>query len=121
MAKAKFERNKPHVNIGTIGHVDHGKTTLTAAITKVLNLKGDSEFVVVSSMRSMAKGAIRYAQYTDKSEDSFIPNSGALVADDSLFILDPATGRTYFKISRNPNAKYLRFSCVLSIGIPVAI
>ena len=45
MAKAKFERNKPHVNIGTIGHVDHGKTTLTAAITKVLNLKGDSEFV----------------------------------------------------------------------------
>ena len=45
MAKAKFERNKPHVNIGTIGHVDHGKTTLTAAITKVLNLKGDAEFV----------------------------------------------------------------------------
>ncbi|MBR1779399.1 MAG: elongation factor Tu [Clostridia bacterium] len=45
MAKAKFERSKPHVNIGTIGHVDHGKTTLTAAITKVLNLKGGSEFV----------------------------------------------------------------------------
>src|SRR5688500_13543189 len=40
MGKAKFERNKPHVNIGTIGHVDHGKTTLTAAITKVLSLKG---------------------------------------------------------------------------------
>ena len=36
MAKAKFERNKPHVNIGTIGHIDHGKTTLTAAITKVM-------------------------------------------------------------------------------------
>ena len=36
MAKAKFERTKPHVNIGTIGHVDHGKTTLTAAISKVL-------------------------------------------------------------------------------------
>ncbi|MBQ6670878.1 MAG: elongation factor Tu, partial [Firmicutes bacterium] len=36
MAKAKFERTKPHVNIGTIGHIDHGKTTLTAAITKVL-------------------------------------------------------------------------------------
>ena len=36
MAKAKFERSKPHVNIGTIGHVDHGKTTTTAAITKVL-------------------------------------------------------------------------------------
>ncbi|MDD3692627.1 MAG: elongation factor Tu [Oscillospiraceae bacterium] len=45
MGKAKFERNKPHVNIGTIGHVDHGKTTLTAAITKVLNLTGFSDFV----------------------------------------------------------------------------
>ena len=40
MAKAKFERTKPHVNIGTIGHVDHGKTTLTAAITAVLATKG---------------------------------------------------------------------------------
>ena len=45
MAKAKFERTKPHVNIGTIGHVDHGKTTLTAAITKVLNLAGEADFV----------------------------------------------------------------------------
>ena len=46
MAKAKFERTKPHVNIGTIGHVDHGKTTLTAAITKVLSLKnGNVEFL----------------------------------------------------------------------------
>jgi len=45
MAKAKFERNKPHVNIGTIGHVDHGKTSLTAAITKVLATKGGAEFV----------------------------------------------------------------------------
>ena len=45
MAKAHFERTKPHVNIGTIGHVDHGKTTLTAAITKTLALKGDAEFM----------------------------------------------------------------------------
>jgi elongation factor Tu len=44
MAKAKFERNKPHLNIGTIGHVDHGKTTLTAAITKVLAGKGQAEY-----------------------------------------------------------------------------
>ena len=43
MAKAKFERTKPHVNIGTIGHVDHGKTTLTAAITMVLSKLGDAE------------------------------------------------------------------------------
>ena len=45
MAKAKFDRSKPHVNIGTIGHVDHGKTTLTAAITKVLSAKGGAEFM----------------------------------------------------------------------------
>jgi elongation factor Tu len=45
MAKKKFERNKPHVNIGTIGHVDHGKTTLTAAITKVLAKSGGAEFL----------------------------------------------------------------------------
>ena len=44
MAKQKFERNKPHINIGTIGHVDHGKTTLTAAITKTLSLKGYAQF-----------------------------------------------------------------------------
>ena len=44
MAKAKFERTKPHVNIGTIGHVDHGKTTLTAAITKFCSLKGEAQF-----------------------------------------------------------------------------
>ena len=45
MAKAKFERTKPHVNIGTIGHVDHGKTTLTAAITKTLASKGQADFI----------------------------------------------------------------------------
>ena len=45
MAKEKFNRSKPHVNIGTIGHVDHGKTTLTAAITKVLAAKGGAKFV----------------------------------------------------------------------------
>jgi len=50
MAKEKFDRSKPHVNIGTIGHVDHGKTTLTAAITKVLAAKGLSEIVEFSSI-----------------------------------------------------------------------
>jgi elongation factor Tu len=50
MAKAKFERTKPHVNVGTIGHVDHGKTTLTAAITKVLALKGEAEFRAFDSI-----------------------------------------------------------------------
>ncbi|HSN55284.1 MAG TPA: GTP-binding protein, partial [Candidatus Sulfomarinibacteraceae bacterium] len=55
MAKAKFERTKPHVNIGTIGHVDHGKTTLTAAITKVMSLKGLAEF---KSYDDVAKASI---------------------------------------------------------------
>ena len=50
MAKAKFERTKPHVNIGTIGHVDHGKTTLTAAITKWLSLQGKAEFEAYDSI-----------------------------------------------------------------------
>jgi elongation factor Tu len=45
MAKQRFERTKPHVNVGTIGHVDHGKTTLTAAITKVLSMKGKAQFL----------------------------------------------------------------------------
>ena len=50
MAKSKFDRSKPHVNIGTIGHVDHGKTTLTAAITKVLSEKGGADFMDYSSI-----------------------------------------------------------------------
>ena len=50
MAKAKFERTKPHVNIGTIGHVDHGKTTLTAAITKYLAMQGKAEYTDYSSI-----------------------------------------------------------------------
>ena len=50
MAKKKFERNKPHVNIGTIGHIDHGKTSLTAAITKYLALKGSAEYRAFDSI-----------------------------------------------------------------------
>src|SRR5690242_21873206 len=50
MAKKKFERTKPHVNVGTIGHIDHGKTTLTAAITKVLALRGEAEYRAFDSI-----------------------------------------------------------------------
>jgi len=50
MGKQKFERKKPHVNVGTIGHVDHGKTTLTAAITRVLATKGLAEYVDYSNI-----------------------------------------------------------------------
>ena len=58
MAKKRFERNKPHVNVGTIGHVDHGKTTLTAAITKVLALKGEAEYRSFDSIdNAPAEGA----------------------------------------------------------------
>ncbi len=55
MAKEKFERTKPHVNIGTIGHVDHGKTTLTAAITTVLAKKGLSELRSFDSIDNALK------------------------------------------------------------------
>ncbi len=71
---AKFERNKPHVNIGTIGHVDHGKTTLTATITKVLGLKGQAERMkyddIDNAPEEKARGItinIRHVEYeTDK-------------------------------------------------------
>jgi elongation factor Tu len=74
MGKGKFERNKPHVNIGTIGHVDHGKTTLTAAITKVLALKGQAQVMgyadIDNAPEERARGItinIRHVEYeTDK-------------------------------------------------------
>ena len=70
MAKQKFERNKPHINVGTIGHVDHGKTTLTAAITKVLALRGAAQFLAYDQIdnapEERARGitiAIRHVEY----------------------------------------------------------
>ena len=57
MAKQKFERTKPHVNIGTIGHIDHGKTTLTAAITKYLALMGGAEYTDYSSIDKASESA----------------------------------------------------------------
>src|SRR5271165_5616460 len=74
MAKEKFERNKPHVNIGTIGHVDHGKTSLTAAITKVLAMRGQATFRAYDSIdnapEEKARGitiSITHVEYeTDK-------------------------------------------------------
>ena len=55
MAKQQFDRSLPHVNIGTIGHIDHGKTTLTAAITKYLALLGDAEYTDYSSIDKAPK------------------------------------------------------------------
>ncbi len=60
MAKAKFERTKPHCNIGTIGHVDHGKTTLTAAITKVLadRVDGNDAEISLTSIRLQKRESV---------------------------------------------------------------
>ena len=59
MAREKFERNKPHVNIGTIGHVDHGKTTLTAAITKVLTSKAMLiSLITLTSIRLLKRESV---------------------------------------------------------------
>ena len=64
MAKEKFDRSKPHVNIGTIGHVDHGKTTLTAAITTVLAKKGLSELRSFDSIDNAPKKKREVSQST---------------------------------------------------------
>src|SRR5881398_386331 len=70
MAKQRYERTKPHVNVGTIGHVDHGKTTLTAAITKVLALGGGAQFVAYDQIDNAPEErqrgitiAIRHVEY----------------------------------------------------------
>ena len=60
--KEKFDRSLEHVNIGTIGHVDHGKTTLTAAITKTLALKGDADFMDYSSIDKAPEEKARGSQ-----------------------------------------------------------
>src|SRR5947207_8452598 len=70
MAKKRFQRTKPHVNVGTIGHVDHGKTTLTAAITKVMSLQGNAQFVAYDQIDNAPEErergitiAIRHVEY----------------------------------------------------------
>ena len=64
MAKEKFQRTKPHLNVGTIGHVDHGKTTLTCAITKVLSKKGmaDDKDYAEMTFRIQVKGRVHLAR-----------------------------------------------------------
>jgi len=74
MAKGKFERTKPHANVGTIGHVDHGKTSLTAAITKVLALKGEAEYRPFDSIdnapEERARGITIAIQHVEYETDS---------------------------------------------------
>ncbi len=111
MAKKKFERTKPHVNIGTIGHVDHGKTTLTSAITKVLSLKGLAEMMAYDQIdkapEEKERGltiAIAHVEYqTDKrhyahidcpGHADYIKNmiTGAAQMDGAVLVVSAADG-----------------------------
>src|SRR5947209_12373546 len=111
MAKAKFERNKPHCNIGTIGHVDHGKTSLTAAITKVLAESGGATFTayyqIDKAPEEKARGitiATAHVEYeTDKRHNAhvdcpghadYIKNmiTGAAQMDGAILVVSAADG-----------------------------
>src|SRR5213075_2998143 len=111
MAKKKFERTKPHVNVGTIGHIDHGKTTLTAAITKTLSLKGEAEFRPFDSIDNAPEErergitiSIAHAEYeTDKrhyahvdcpGHADYIKNmiTGAAQMDGAILVVSAADG-----------------------------
>ncbi len=111
MAKKKFERTKPHINIGTIGHVDHGKTTLTAAITKLLALKGQADFMAYDMIdkapEEKERGltiAIAHVEYqTDKrhyahidcpGHADYIKNmiTGAAQMDGTILVVSAADG-----------------------------
>ena len=111
MAKEKFERSKPHVNVGTIGHVDHGKTTLTAAITKVLAQKGGADFVpfdqIDKAPEEKARGitiatahveysteARHYAHVDCPGHADYIKNmiTGAAQMDGAILVVSAADG-----------------------------
>ena len=131
MAKAKFERNKPHVNIGTIGHVDHGKTTLTAAITKVLAMKGDAEFTDYSNIdkapeereRGITINTAHVEYQTDKrhyahvdcpGHADYVKNmiTGAAQMDGAILVVSAADGpmpqtREHILLSRQVGVPYI--------------
>ena len=131
MAKKKFERTKPHVNIGTIGHVDHGKTTLTSAITKVLSTKGNTEFLNVDNIdnapEEKARGltiAIYHAEYETPNRHyahvdcpghaDYIKNmiTGAAQMDGAVLVVSAADGpmpqtREHILLARQVNVPYI--------------
>jgi elongation factor Tu len=131
MAKAKFERNKPHVNIGTIGHVDHGKTTLTAAITKTLALQGMAEYKDYSNIDSAPEERERgvtintaHVEYETKNRHyahvdcpghaDYVKNmiTGAAQMDGAILVVSAADGpmpqtREHILLSRQVGVPYI--------------
>ena len=131
MAKAKFERNKPHVNIGTIGHVDHGKTTLTAAITKVLALNGQAEFtdyanidkapeerergITISTSHVEYETDLRHYAHVDcPGHADYVKNmiTGAAQMDGAILVVSAADGpmpqtREHILLSRQVGVPYI--------------
>jgi len=131
MSKAKFERNKPHVNIGTIGHVDHGKTTLTAAITKVLSLTGGAVFkdygdidgapeerergITISTAHVEYETEARHYAHVDcPGHADYVKNmiTGAAQMDGGILVVSAADGpmpqtREHVLLARQVNVPYL--------------
>ena len=131
MAKAKFERTKPHVNIGTIGHVDHGKTTLTAAITKVLSLGGGAEFtdyanidkapeerergITISTSHVEYETATRHYAHVDcPGHADYVKNmiTGAAQMDGAILVVSSADGpmpqtREHILLARQVGVPYI--------------
>ena len=131
MAKEKFDRSKPHVNIGTIGHVDHGKTTLTAAITKVLAMKGDAQFMDYANIdkapeereRGITINTAHVEYQTDKrhyahvdcpGHADYVKNmiTGAAQMDGAILVVSAADGpmpqtREHILLSRQVGVPYI--------------
>src|ERR671917_59104 len=93
MAKEKFQRNKPHCNIGTIGHVDHGKTSLTAAITKVLAEKGGATFTAYDQIDKAPEEKARGITISTAHVD-YVKNmiTGAAQMDGAILVVSAADG-----------------------------
>jgi elongation factor Tu len=131
MAKEKFERTKPHVNVGTIGHVDHGKTTLTAAITKVMGLKGQADYRSFESIDNAPEEKARgitiatahveyetenrhYAHVDCPGHADYVKNmiTGAAQMDGAILVVSAADGpmpqtREHILLARQVNVPYL--------------
>ena len=131
MAKAKFERTKPHVNIGTVGHVDHGKTTTTAAITKYLGLKGKAQFTAYDQIDGAPEEKARgitintahveyetdnrhYAHVDCPGHADYVKNmiTGAAQMDGAILVVSAADGpmpqtREHILLARQVGVKYI--------------